>query len=81
VRWDVIREVVSSEAAANEYGVLLGDGEMRGVDLEATERRRSELRSIRGPLRTFERGDYYDELAREGKLAPRPEGWPSDLDA
>jgi len=81
VRWDIIRGIVSPEAAANEYGVLFREGEELEVDMEATERRRAELRSARTPLRMFERGEHYDELARQGELGPRPEGWPADPDA
>lgn len=81
VRWDVTRGIVSAEAAANEYGVLFHEGERLEVDVEATERRRADLRAARPPPRMFERGEHYDRLAREDGLGEAPAGWPSDPDA
>lgn len=51
VRWNLI----SREAAQNEYGVVIGsDG---AVDSGATESKRGELREGRGELKQFDHGD------------------------
>lgn len=54
VRRDVRRLVVSAEAAADSYGVVLRDG---AVDAEATADRRRRLREERGELPAFDFGD------------------------
>lgn len=61
VQRDVIQGKVSAEAALRDYGVVL-DGS-QAVDLEATERRRAELRSVRGPVPFFDRGPGYVALS------------------
>lgn len=50
VRWDL----VSSEAAGSEYGVVLGDD--GSVDVGATESRREEIRAGRDDLPDFDHG-------------------------
>lgn len=47
---DVLDEIVSVETALNEYGVVIEDGK---VNLEATEKLRSNIRETRGPLPLF----------------------------
>jgi N-methylhydantoinase B len=44
VRWDVIRQYVSSEKARDIYGVVL-DAETRETNWDETEKRRAQLRA------------------------------------
>lgn len=63
VRLDVVRGIVSREAAEREYGVVFaGEGEEIQVDEQATGRRREEIRRMRPPLEMFDRGPYYRSL-------------------
>ncbi|MEZ5100127.1 MAG: hydantoinase B/oxoprolinase family protein [Thermoleophilia bacterium] len=63
VRLDVVRGIVSREAAEREYGVVFsGEGEEIDVDEQATARRREEIRRMRPPLEMFDRGPYYRSL-------------------
>ena len=49
VRWDVREEIVSLERARDIYGVIIDTGqELYAVDQAATEKRRQELRQMRG---------------------------------
>jgi N-methylhydantoinase B len=75
VRWDVIRGIVSREAAHDSYGVVLGEELDALVDPGATRARREELRAERPPLGMFERGEHYDALVRAGAPPKRPDGW------
>ncbi|MGI8860183.1 MAG: hydantoinase B/oxoprolinase family protein, partial [Rubrobacteraceae bacterium] len=54
VRWNR----VSPEAAADDYGVVVGDEGV--VDAAATESRREEIRGSRGELPGFDHGDLPD---------------------
>lgn len=54
VATDVARGLVSSEAAADAYGVVLEGG---GFDAAATAARRGELAAARGPAQDFDFGD------------------------
>ena len=54
VRWNL----VSPEAAADDYGVVVGDEGV--VDAAATESRREEIRGSRGELPGFDHGDLPD---------------------
>ena len=49
VRWDVREEIISLERAREVYGVILDtDPEMYAVDQAASEKRRRELKQMRG---------------------------------
>lgn len=58
VERDVSRQLVTAEVAERDYGVIAGD-------LEATARRRDELRAARGPVSKFDFGPL-----PEGLVAP-----------
>lgn len=57
---DVLQEKCSEEAARQDYGVVLIDGE---VDIETTEQLRERMRSERGEILLFNRGPGYGRLA------------------
>jgi N-methylhydantoinase B len=61
VALDVAQAKVTVEAARDEYGVVLRDD--ADVDMEATERRRDELRAQRGLVPFFDRGPGYRQLS------------------
>jgi len=64
VRLDVVRGLVSPEAAEREYGVVLSEpAEEAVVDHRATAELRDRLRAERGPQPMFDRGSRYAELA------------------
>ncbi len=63
---DVIRDLVSSEAAAREYGVVLAGAHR--VDEDATAGLRDRLRTERGRQPMFDRGPGYGDLA-DGKAS------------
>ena len=62
VRRDVVRGLLTAEAARSGYGVALGAGGGREVDRAATEDLRARMRRERGTLPTFDFGE-------------RPERW------
>jgi N-methylhydantoinase B len=71
VRRDVRWGKVSREGAARDYGVIVtGTDDDPEVDLEATERRRAELRAARGAPSFFDRGPGYARLDPEGRTCP-----------
>jgi N-methylhydantoinase B len=71
VRRDVRWGKVSREGAARDYGVIVtGTDDDPEVDLEATERRRAELRAERGEPSFFDRGPGYAQLDPEGRPFP-----------
>ena len=56
VRADVLRRLLSAEAAERDYGVVLA-GEAQAIDLAASEARREAIRRGRGRLPTYDFGD------------------------
>jgi N-methylhydantoinase B len=62
VRWDVVRGLVSEQAAREVYGVQLGSDIDRTVDAAATERLRSELREQSRSDGMFDRGPNFERL-------------------
>ena len=75
VCYDVFCGLVSEQAALNDYGVvLIRDGKSYKVDEAATLSLRTGMCSKRGKLPMFDRGAYYDQLKREGRIV-WPEGW------
>jgi N-methylhydantoinase B len=63
VRLDVVRGLVSRDAAETDYGVVLrGEGDGVVVDDDATAGRREQLRSVRPPPGMFDRGENGDAL-------------------
>ena len=74
VRLDVIRGVVSSTAAGEQYGVVLAEDWDRHVDVAGTRELRASLQATRGEVRMFDRGPYFDALRAAGHVA-RPAGW------
>jgi N-methylhydantoinase B len=71
VRRDVRWGKVSRAGAARDYGVIVtGTDDDPEVDLEATERRRAELRAARGAPSFFDRGPGYARLDPEGRTCP-----------
>ena len=71
VRLDVVRGIVSSESARDEYGVVFVSG-TEGLELEvdeaATKELREELQAARDPLPLFDRGSRFYELVTEGEI-------------
>jgi len=64
VALEVRRGLISEDAAASEYGVVVEDGE---VDAAATEERREEIRAVREDGGQFDYGALpdYDDLAAQ----------------
>ncbi len=63
VRLDVIQGKVTPEGARRDYGVVLGPPEDYKVDERATAALRRQMRQGR-PRRLFDRGPYYDAVAK-----------------
>ncbi len=61
---DVKDGFVSTEAARNEYGVVI-DADAMVVDAAATDAKRAEIRSARGKTGLFHRFGYFDSEAEE----------------
>ncbi len=75
VRYDVLCDNVSSEAAREVYGVVLtGRAHTLAVDETATEKLRETMRSEREPLPMFDRGPSFAVLKDEGRIN-WPDGW------
>ena len=83
VRVDVVRELVSVEKAASDYGVVC-DPETSEVDEEATQALRQRMKESRGEIHTFDFGPPLQELLARCKeetgleppTAPSlPPGW------
>jgi len=71
VRVDVMRGLVSSDSASDDYGVVFAagsEGHALAVDDAATEARRGALREAREPLPLFNRGKRFYELVEEGEI-------------
>ena len=76
VRLDVLRDIVTTEAASRDYGVVVRerlDGLVRqvAVDADATAARREELHGSRPELTLIDRGPYADAKRREGRIEYR----------
>ncbi|MDT3437222.1 hydantoinase B/oxoprolinase family protein [Haloarcula sp. 1CSR25-25] len=66
VATEVRRGLVSEEAAAEEYGVVITDG---AVDEAATEQRRADIRETRDDLDEFDYGPLPDDDDLEAQIA------------
>ena len=72
VRIDVVRGLVSTESARDDYGVVFDSatsGTALQVDDAQTEAQRDELRGARDPLKLFDRGERFYELVAEGEIS------------
>ena len=72
VRVDVMRGLVSTESASDEYGVVFvegTEGTALALDEVGTDARREELRGARGPLPLYDRGERFYELVEQGEIA------------
>ena len=67
VRLDVVRSLVSLDAARKDYGVIV-DSERLELDLLGTQQLREKLRARRNPLKVIDRGDSSDQLLRDGEI-------------
>ena len=76
VVYDVECGLVSEATARDRYGVvLIRSGRKWAADLAATEALRAKLAGEQGVLPMFDRGPYFEELKKQGKVS-RPENWP-----
>jgi N-methylhydantoinase B len=75
VRLDVVRGLVSSASAHDDYGVVLREAWDRPVDAPATEALRAEIAARRDPIGMFDRGAFYRRLISTGHGPTRPKGW------
>lgn len=73
VRLDVVRGLVSRDAALRDYGVVLqgNDETDLEVDVAATTRRREEQRRLREESSLIDRGPGYERLRKAGQHAAR----------
>jgi N-methylhydantoinase B len=79
VVYDVQCGLVSRRLAKSLYGVvLLKKGRKFSADLAATKALRAEMSRTRGRPAMFDRGSYFEQLKKKGKVS-HPEGW-SDPD-
>lgn len=71
VRTDVVRDLVSVESAADDYGVVFvatSDPYRLEVDEDATTARRERIPAARGPLKLYDRGARFYELLEQGEI-------------
>lgn len=84
VRQDVMRGLVSPEAAREDYGVILrpSDDLTRAweVDEAATTTLRTERRANRGQLKMINRGEHANQLIRSGKITVSDFDYPAAFD-
>ena len=84
VRQDVVRGLVSREAARKDYGVVLRESDdltrVWEVDEAATTELRGELRANRGQLKMINRGEHANELIRSGKITVSDFDYPAAFD-
>jgi N-methylhydantoinase B len=79
VRYDVLCELVSVQAARSDYGVVIDTSTSPiSVDEQQTKLLREQLRQERGAVPMFDRGGYFRRVKNEGGLT-WPPGW-SDPD-
>ncbi len=73
---DVQCGLVSPESALEDYGVVLTKtGRKWSVNEQETADNRSKIAKKRGVPGMFDRGRYFEELRKSGRVN-RPEGWP-----
>jgi N-methylhydantoinase B len=75
VRLDVVRGLVSSASAHDDYGVVLREAWDRPVDAPGTDALRAEIGARRDPIGMFDRGAFYRQLISTGHGPTRPKGW------
>jgi N-methylhydantoinase B len=75
VRLDVVRGLVSTASAHDDYGVVLGEAWDRPVDAPATDALRAEIAARRDAIGMFDRGAFYRRLISTGRGPTRPKGW------
>lgn len=84
VRLDVVRGVVSPEAAERDYGVMLERvddlARVYEVDESQTKKLRSEMRDSRPPLKMINRGPHAERLIKEGKIQVSDFDYPAEFD-
>ena len=84
VRLDVVRGLVTPQAAEDEYGVVLQASDdltrVWEVDEPATNRLRDEKRAARGQLKMINRGEHANKLIRSGKITVSDFDYPAAFD-
>ena len=75
VRYDVECGLVSLEAAAAEYGVVVtNEGDVPVLDESATNALRTKMRGQRTTPQFFDRGPYFEDIKRANGVT-WPDGW------
>jgi len=84
VRQDVVKGLVSPEAARDDYGVVVRRVEdparVFEVDEKATEDLRAEMRATRPGLKMINRGEHAERLIREGRISVSDFDEPAQFD-
>ena len=84
VRLDVVRGLVTPQAAEDEYGVVLQASDdltrVWEVDEPATNRLRDVQRAARGQLKMINRGEHANKLIRSGKITVSDFDYPAAFD-
>jgi N-methylhydantoinase B len=84
VRLDAVRGLVSIEAAAGDYGVVLepvsDPVQVLRIDDAATRRLRDEKRESRPGLKMINRGPHAEQLIRDGKIVVSDFDYPAQFD-
>ena len=68
VRLDVLRKLVSSESAKNDYGVVLNGADLV-IDHKKTKTLRKGIADERGPIKLIDRGAYAQTLIKKGIIS------------
>jgi len=84
VRMDVVRGLVSVDAARDDYGVVLSPSDDPNrtweLDQSATRALREERRATREPLKMINRGEHAEQLIREGRITVSDFDYPAAFD-